>query len=51
LDKDGYSPLSQAWSKKHVDVVRLLKQHGATCQSAEVLGGDGYYQQCIVAGQ
>ena len=51
LDKDGWSPLSQAWSKKHIDVVRLLKQHGATCQSVEVLGSDAYHQQCVEAGQ
>lgn len=50
LDKDGYSPLSQAWSKKHVDVVRMLKQHGAACQSVEVLGGEVYYQGCVSAG-
>jgi ankyrin repeat protein len=51
LDKDGFSPLSQAWSKKHMDVVRLLKQHGATCQPVEFLGGDNYYQSCVQAGQ
>jgi ankyrin repeat protein len=51
LDKDGFSPLSQAWAKKHPDVVRLLKRHGATCQSVEVLGNDAYYQQCVEAGQ
>jgi hypothetical protein len=51
LDKDGFSLLTNAWQKKHVDVVRLLKQHGATCQSVEVLGSEAYYQQCVEAGQ
>jgi ankyrin repeat protein len=49
-DKDGFSLLTNAWQKKHVDVVRLLKRHGATCQSVEVLGSEAYHQQCVDAG-
>ena len=51
LDKDGFSLLTKPGQKKHLDVVRLLKRHGATCQSVEVLGSDAYYQQCVEAGQ
>ena len=50
LDKDGFSPLTQAWSKKHLDVVHILKRRGATCQSVEVLGSEDYYRQCAEAG-
>ena len=49
-ESHGYMPLTRAFWKGHVDVVRLLKRHGATCQSAEVLGGAESYQQCVAAG-
>jgi ankyrin repeat protein len=50
LDDDGYSPLTQAWSRHHPEVVRLLKAHGAVCQSVEVLGGESYRESCLKAG-
>ena len=49
-ESHGYMPLTRAFWKGNVDVVRLLKRHGATCQSAEVLGGDAFYQECVAAG-
>ena len=49
-ESHGYIPLTRAFWKGHVDVVRLLKQHGAICQPAEVLGGAASYQQCVAAG-
>jgi uncharacterized protein len=49
-DRDGFDALSQAWSKKRTEIVRLLKQHGAVCQPGEVLGSEDYYRQCVEAG-
>lgn len=50
-DRDGFDALSQAWSKKRVEVVRVLKQHGATCQPVAILGSEEYYQRCVEYGQ
>lgn len=49
-DRDGFTPLTQAWAKKRTEMVRLLKQHGATCQPVEFLGSEEYHRQCIEAG-
>jgi ankyrin repeat protein len=49
-DRDGFTALSQAWAKKRTEMVRLLKQHGATCQPVEILGTEDYYRQCMEAG-
>jgi hypothetical protein len=40
-------PITRAFWKSHVGVVRLLKRNGATCQSAEVLGGEKFRQECL----
>ena len=48
-DRDGFTALSQAWAKKRTEMVRLLKQHGATCQPAKVLGSEDYYRRCVAA--
>jgi uncharacterized protein len=49
-DRDGFTPLTQAWAKKRTEMVRLLKRHGAICQSAEFLGSEDYYRRCVEAG-
>ena len=49
-DENGYTPLTQAWSKKRIEMVRLLKRHGATCQPAEILGNEDYHRRCVEAG-
>jgi len=49
-DRDGFTPLTQAWAKKRTEMVRLLKQHGATCQPVEILGSEDYYRRCVEAG-
>lgn len=49
-DRDGFTPLTQAWAKKQAEMVRLLKRHGATCQPVEVLGTEEYYRRCVEAG-
>jgi ankyrin repeat protein len=46
-ESHGYMPLTRAFWKGHVDVVRLLKRHGATCQSIEVLGSEAIRQKCL----
>lgn len=51
IDRDGFSVLTQAWAKKRTEMVRLLKAHGATCQSVASLGSEDYYRSCITAGQ
>jgi uncharacterized protein len=50
-DRDGFTPLSQAWAKKRTEMVRLLKQHGASCQPVEILGSEDYYRRCVQAGK
>lgn len=49
-DRDGFTPLSQAWAKQRTDMVRLLKAHGATCQSVEMLGSEDFHRRCMAAG-
>ena len=49
-DRDGFTPLTQAWAKKRTEMVRLLKRHGATCQPVEILGSEDYYRRCVEAG-
>jgi ankyrin repeat protein len=49
-DREGFTPLSQAWAKKRTEMVRLLKRHGATCQPVEILGSEDYYRRCVEAG-
>jgi ankyrin repeat protein len=49
-DRDGFTPLTQAWAKQRTEMVRLLKQHGATCQPVEILGSEDYYRRCVEAG-
>jgi ankyrin repeat protein len=50
-DRDGFTPLTQAWAKKRTEMVRLLKRHGATCQPVEILGTEEYYRRCVQAGK
>jgi ankyrin repeat protein len=50
-DREGATPLTQAWSKKQTEMVRLLKRHGATCQPVEFLGSEDYYRRCVEAGE
>jgi ankyrin repeat protein len=50
-DRDGFTALTQAWAKRRDEMVRLLKQHGATCQPVEILGSEEYYRQCVEAGK
>jgi len=50
IDRDGFSVLTQSWAKKRVAMVRLLKQHGATCQTAEVLGSEDFHRRCAETG-
>jgi uncharacterized protein len=49
-DRDGLTALTQAWSKKRTEMVRLLKQHGAVCQPVEILGSEDYLRSCVAAG-
>jgi ankyrin repeat protein len=49
-DRDGFTPLTQAWAKKRTEMVRLLKRHGAICQPVEIMGSEAYYRRCVEAG-
>jgi uncharacterized protein len=49
-ERDGYMPLTRALWKGHHEVMRVLKKHGATCQPADVLGGEALYQECLATG-
>ena len=46
-DVHGYTPLTRAFWRSHTDTVRLLKRHGASCQSADILGGDSLHRECL----
>jgi ankyrin repeat protein len=50
-DREGFTPLTQAWAKKRTEMVRLLKRHGATCQPVEFLGSEDYHRRCVEAGE
>jgi ankyrin repeat protein len=47
----GYLPITRALWKGNKDIVRLYKSHGAVCPSTQVLGGEGWYRQCVEIGQ
>jgi ankyrin repeat protein len=49
-DRDGFTPLTQAWAKKRLEMVQLLKRHGAICQPAKFLGSEDYHRRCVEAG-
>ena len=49
-DRDGFTALTGAWTKGQTDMVRLLVQNGAVCQTAEKLGPP-YRQKCLEATQ
>ena len=49
-DRDGFTALTGAWTKGQTEMVRLLKENGAECQSAEKLGAP-YRQKCLEATQ
>jgi hypothetical protein len=36
--------------KGHHEVMGVLKRHGATCQPADILGGEALYQECLTTG-
>jgi ankyrin repeat protein len=42
----GYLPITRAFWKGNTDIVRLFKRHGATCQSAKVIG-EGDHMKCM----
>ena len=50
-DREGATPLTQAWAKQRNEMVRLLKRHGATCQPVEFLGSEDYHRRCVEAGK
>jgi ankyrin repeat protein len=50
-DRDGFTALTQAWAKQRIEMVRLLKRHGAACQPAAFLGSEEYYRSCMETGQ
>jgi uncharacterized protein len=50
-DRDGFTALTQAWAKQRPEMVRLLKEHGAACQSVELLGSEEYHRRCVEAGR
>jgi ankyrin repeat protein len=49
-ERDGYVPLTRALWRGNDEVMRVLKQHGATCQPADIVGSEELYQQCLAAG-
>ncbi len=49
-DREGFTPLAQAWAKQRPDMVRLLKARGATCPSAAMMGSEDFHRRCMAAG-
>ena len=47
----GYLPMTRALWKGNKDIVRLYKQHGATCPPANILGSEEWSRQCLEIGQ
>jgi ankyrin repeat protein len=47
----GYKPIARALWKGNKDIVRLYKQHGATCVAPEIRGAEDWYRQCVEIGQ
>ena len=45
-ESHGYMPLTRAFWKGNVDIVKLYKRHGATCQGADVLGSEAEVKRC-----
>ena len=45
-ERNGYTPITRATFKEHLDVIALLRQNGAKCQSKDLLG-DYYYDMCM----
>jgi ankyrin repeat protein len=45
-ETSGYTPLSRATFKNHEEMMQLLKQAGAECQSPQIMG-DHFRQQCL----
>jgi uncharacterized protein len=43
----GYLPITRALFKGNIDIVRLYKQHGATCQADTA----GWYERCLEIGK
>jgi uncharacterized protein len=42
----GYLPITRAFWKGNMEIVLLFKRHGATCQSAKVMGEEDY-MKCV----
>jgi ankyrin repeat protein len=47
----GYKPIARALWKGNKDIVRLYKQHGATCVAPEIRGAEDWYRQCVEISQ
>jgi uncharacterized protein len=47
----GYLPITRALWKGNKDIVRLYKEHGATCPPAKILGAEDWSRQCLEIGQ
>ncbi|MCP9233003.1 ankyrin repeat domain-containing protein [Mesorhizobium sp. LMG 17147] len=44
----GYTPITRAFWKRHADIVKLYKRHGATCQSAAAMKDtEENYKRCM----
>jgi len=45
-ESHGYMPITRAFWKGNVDIMKLYKRHGATCQGADVLGSEAEVKRC-----
>jgi ankyrin repeat protein len=42
----GYLPITRAFWKGNVGIIKLYKRHGATCQGTDVLGSEAEVKRC-----
>lgn len=45
-ESHGYMPITRAFWKGNVGIIKLYKRHGATCQGADILGSDAEVKRC-----
>jgi len=43
----GYMPITRAFWKGNMDIIRLYRRHGAACQGADILGSEAAVAECM----
>jgi ankyrin repeat protein len=43
----GYMPITRAFWKGNVEIIKLYRRHGVTCQGADILGSEAEVTRCM----